>query len=138
MKFPFPNTMDKYERFVRDVIERTEDDSLRWSTRLPRRVGRFVYNYDDIVRSFSCEYPLGDQVYTLAFIEKKVQRINEWGHGFEAFDGELLVVDGDGGELVVRIDSSLVEAEDLNHLISLVTERNELTREFFAAFEDPV
>ena len=138
MKSPYPRAMDKYERFLRDVIDRTEEDKLRWSTGLPQRAGRFLYNYDDIVRSFSCEYRLGGKSYTLAFVEKKIQRPDEWGQNFDVFDGELLVVDDDGGELVVRIDDALVEAEDLNHLISLVTERNALTREFFAAFEDPV
>lgn len=126
--------MDRYDRIMRDVIERTENGLLRWG-RAPRNfIQNCVLNPDQVFLAHWSDYDLSGQIYHLLFAEKRYGTKDSFGRTVETTRNELIVLDT-GNEAVLSLFDGLVDREDLAQLASAIFEHNEHTKQFFEAFD---
>lgn len=129
--------MDRYERLIRDVLQKTGDEILRWQVASLDDLSRVILNADRVIRVYRSSYSLGGQIYRLVFVEKRDLFSDAYGDSYEAPSFEVIVLDQDG-EIVLRLYDGVVERDDLAYLAALIEEHNDRTRSFFAAFDESV
>jgi hypothetical protein len=126
--------MDRYERIIHDVQQKTEEGAVQWKVVTPGLHGRVLMSPDRVVRACRADYRLAQKNYTLLFVERRVDRYGESAEPLELTAFELLVLDKDG-EIVIPLYDGLVDFDDLAKLAGLIAERNDRAKEFFAAFD---
>jgi hypothetical protein len=127
--------MDRYDRIIRDVQERTDEDRLSWSVVNPARYEKVLVNPHRIIRAFTASYTLGLKVYNLLFVARRNEVHDESGDLIEGRVFELLVLDV-AGDIVLQLYDGIVDRDDLWRLSSLIDEHNDKAKGFFAAFEE--
>lgn len=126
--------MDRYERIIRDVQERTEEDRLLWRLERPAACARILMNPDRVLRVYTADYDLAGSSYRLLFAERRTEFHDDFGEVFEGYGFELFVL-GMDGEIVIPLYEGVVDRTDLLRLAALVDEHNDRARDFFAAFD---
>ncbi|MEW6351241.1 MAG: hypothetical protein AB1646_19470 [Thermodesulfobacteriota bacterium] len=129
--------MDKYDLFLQDIMEKTQDESLAWENVSPGRYSDYIFQSDSAYRAFACEYMANERKYWLVFIDKKVpSHLDNWGTVVdEEHVCELIVLQE--GRLLIALDEDYVDAEDLLQLSLLIEEKSAQTKELFAQFDLP-
>jgi hypothetical protein len=126
--------MDRYERVIRDVQQKTEDETIQWRTVRVLKYSDVVINPDRVVRSFEADYPVGGKDYVLLFVERRVEHHDDFGYISEGFDYQLLILDEEG-QIAVSLYDGVVDRDDLLKLSGLIEERNDRAKAFFASFD---
>ena len=130
--------MDRYDRVIRDVQQKTDEDLLRWEVVRPESHSKILMNADHVLRAYRADYGVGGKSYVLLFVERKVDRDDEFGFGYPIGGSsfELFIVEEDG-EIVLRLFDGAVDRDDLTKLAGLIEEHNDRVKGFFAAFDEP-
>src|SRR3954447_22054518 len=111
--------MDRYDRIIRDVQQKTDDESIQWKVVDPDRYSSVMLNIWRVLRAFTADYPVGKKDYVLLFVEKKVEYHDDFGGSTEGYDFELFVLDEDG-QIVLSLYEGLVDRDDLLRLSGLI------------------
>ena len=126
--------MDQYDRLIHDILTKTENNLLDWDVTAAGVYETAVLNAHRLIRAYRTTYVLGEQKYTLLFLESKVDRFDELGELYEGRGFELLVL-GEDKIPVFNLYDGVVELEDLVKLSSLLQDHNTQAKRFFAEFE---
>jgi len=128
--------MDRYDRFILDILRKTEARELDWRVVPPGEISHAVLNPDRILRAYLADYPLQGRNYRLYFIEKRVEFLNEFAGPYrEVLGFEVVVLDVDEA-IVLTLYNGVVEAEDLWKLSSLIKACNDRAEVLLSAFDD--
>jgi len=128
--------MDRYDRIIRDVQRKTEEELLRWEVVAAGRYSTVLLNPHRVVRAFKAEYFVGGRDYTLLFTEKKIDTHDEFGDSTEVCGFELFILDLDQ-QVVLSLYEGLVDRDDLLRLSGLIDAHNDRVKTFFEAFGEP-
>jgi len=127
--------MDRYDRIIRDVRQRTDDEAIRWRVVNADRYSDVLLNSLRVIRAFAAEYPVGAKKYDLLFVERKVDLHDDFGDSTEGYGFELFVLDEDG-QIVLSLYERVVDRDDLLKLSGLIDEHNDRVKNFFNAFDE--
>src|SRR5438094_157481 len=100
--------MDRYDRLIRDVQQKTENESIRWEVVNAGLYKKILLNIDTVVRAFTAEYPVGNRKYTLLLTVGKKHILNEYLPSTDAYNPELFILDIDG-QVVLSLYDGLVD-----------------------------
>lgn len=126
--------MDRYDRLIHDILAKTENHVLDWDVTAVGFYETAVLNAHRLIRAYRTTYVLGEQKYTLLFLESKVDRFDDFGGLHEGRGFELLIL-GEDKVPVFNLYDGVVELEDLVKLSSLLQDHNIQAKRFFAEFE---
>ncbi len=127
--------MDQYDRIIRDVQQKTDDEDVRWKVVNAEFYSGVLLNTDRVLRAFTADYAVGKKIYLLLFVEKKTKYPNDFGYMGEGYGFELFVLDQDR-QIVLSLFDGVVERDDLLKLSGLIDAHNDRAREFFEAFDE--
>ncbi len=127
--------MDRYDRIIRDIQQKTDEEIIRWAAVTAGRYSEVLLNPSRVIRAFSAAYPVGQKTYELLFVERRVDFHNEFDYTTEVYGFELLVLDHNR-EIVLSLRDGVVERDDLLRLSGLIDAHNDRVKEFFGAFEE--
>ncbi len=127
--------MDRYDRLIRDVQQKTDDQRIRWKVGNPDRFADVVLNSSRVIRAFTADYPIGTNQYILLFVERRIDLHDEFGEPAESYGCELFVLDREG-QLVLSLYEGVVDRDDLLRLAGLIDQHNDRVSDFFRAFEE--
>jgi hypothetical protein len=128
--------MDRYDRIIRDIQQRTDDEAIHWKVVNVDRYSSVLMNTFRVIRAFAADYPVGEKKYDLLFVERKVDYHDDFGDSTEGYGFELVVLDEDG-QLVLSLYEGVVDRDDLLKLSGLIDEHNDRVKGFFEAFDRP-
>jgi hypothetical protein len=128
--------MDRYDRIIRDVQEKTDDEIIRWKVVNADRYSDVLLNTYRVIRAFTAEYRVGKREYVLLFVERRVDFHDELGDSTEGYGFELFILD-EGGQIVFSLYDGVVDRDDLLKLSGLIDEHNDRVKDFFDAFDEP-
>ena len=127
--------MDRYDRIIRDVQVKTEEEALQWKLVNVEVYAGQVFNTHRVLRAFTAEYFIGKMSYTLLFVERKVDHHDDLYDSSEGSGFELLILDKDH-QIVLSLYDGVVDRDDLLRLAGLIDEHNDRVKDFFAAFDE--
>ncbi|MDR3580445.1 MAG: hypothetical protein P4L44_10825 [Oryzomonas sp.] len=126
--------MDKFDRFLEDIIIKTEGDNIRWEPVLPSSYYEYIFQSQFAYQAFSGTYDNGKHKYKLIFVNKKIPGLHEeWDMTVERHYSEVLVFDGN--TLIITLNNNYVDDENLTRLGMLIEDNNSSARELLASFE---
>jgi hypothetical protein len=128
--------MDRYDRIIRDVQQKTDDETIRWMVVNAERYSDVLLNTYRVLRAFTADYRVGKKGYVLLFVERKVDSHDDFGDSAEGYGFELFVLDEDG-QIVLALSEGVVDRDDLLKLSGLIDEHNDRVKDFFNAFDEP-
>jgi hypothetical protein len=128
--------MDRFDCIIRDIQQKTDDETIRWKAVSAERYSGVVLNTARVIRAFSADYRVANKEYELVFIERKIDYHDDFSFLTEGRGFELFVL-GDGGQLVLSLFDGVVDRDDLLRLAGLIDAHNELVKQFFDAFDEP-
>src|SRR4051812_42100573 len=99
--------MDRYDRVIRDMQQKTEDRRLAWKVVSPARYERILVDPGRVIRTVASEYTLADKKFDLLFVERKTDLFVDSGEIREGRDFQVLVLDQDG-EIVLSLYDGVV------------------------------
>ena len=127
--------MDRYDRILNDVRQKTAEEILDWKLVHADRYSDLVLNPLRVIRAFAADYPIGKKNYDLLFIERKIDNHDDLGDFLsETYGFELFVLDEDR-QIVLNLYEGVVDRDDLLRLSGLIEEHNDRARKFFEAFD---
>ena len=127
--------MDRYDRIIRDIRQKTDDEIIRWKVVNADRYSDVLLNTYRVLRAFAADYLIGEKTYKLLFVERKIDFHDELGDSTEAYGFELFVLDEDG-QIVLSLYEGVVDRDDLLRLSGLIDEHNDRVKNFFDAFDE--
>jgi len=129
--------MDRYDRVMSDVRQKTDDEVIHWRVVNADRYSDVLLNTYRVIRAFAADYPVGKRKYDLLFIERKIEIHDDIGDSTsETYGFELFVLDEDG-QIVLNLYEGAVDRDDLLRLSGLIDEHNDRAKSFFEAFDQP-
>lgn len=128
--------MDRYDRIIRDVQQKTDDEIIHWTVVNADRYSDVILNSFKVIRAFSAAYPVGQRQYELLFVERRVDQHDDFGYSTEGHGFELFILDEDR-QIVLSLFDGVVDRDDLLRLSGLIDEHNDRVKQFFSAFEEP-
>src|SRR5690349_16956983 len=87
--------MDRYERIISDVRQKTKDEIIHWKVAAAGRYADVVLNTFRVIRAFTADYLVGRKTYELLFVERKVEFHDDFGDSAEGYGFELFILDED-------------------------------------------
>lgn len=127
--------MDRYDRIIRDIQQKTDDEVIQWSVVDAERFSNVLMNAFRVIRAFKAAYPVGAKRFDLLFVEKKVDFHEPYADSTEGFGFELFVLDADG-QIVLPLYEGVVDRDDLLKLSGLIEGHNDRVKSFFEAFDE--
>lgn len=126
--------MDKYDLLISDVIKKTQEGTIKWSSVPIDRYAGYIFQSPFVYQVFMSKYPKEGHTYTLVFVKKKIPSHNE---DFEMYVEkhfvELLIIDE--GVLIVTLDDSYVSESDIRTLALEIEDKNQAAKNLFKGFE---
>ena len=125
--------MDKYDKFLEDVSEKTGDGTLHWDVASPNKYQEYILQSPFVYSSFDADYKVGGKAYTLVFAEKKVPvTAGDFDTAAEQYRCELLVIKNH--TLIFTLDENYVEYSELLELGNNIQSKNASAEELFGNF----
>jgi hypothetical protein len=128
--------MDRYERLILDVRQKTKDEIIHWKVAKAGRYSDVVLNSSRVIRAFTADYPVGKNTFELLFVERRVEFHDDFGNSSEGYGFELFILDQDK-QVVLSLYEGIVDRDDLLSLSGLIDQHNDRAKDFFDAFEEP-
>ncbi len=126
--------MDKYDKFLADVSEKTQKGSLKWDVVSPTKFQEYVFQSPFVYAAYEAVYVIGGRAYTLVFVEKKMpSTANDFDMVTEQHRCELVVIHK--GKLVFTLTGDYVEYDELLDLGRLLESRNSTAEDLFKNFD---
>ncbi len=127
--------MDRYDRIVRDIQQKTDDEAIHWKVVNADRYSSVLMNPFRVIRAFTADYPIGGKKYDLLFVERKVDYHDDFGDLAEGYGFDLFILDEEG-QIVLSLYEGVVDRDDLLKLSGLIDEHNDRVKDFFEAFDE--
>ena len=125
--------MDKYEKFLTDIIEKTARGSLKWDVAPPSRFHEYVFQAPLVYSAYEAEYQIGGVTYILGFIEKKSpSNDNDYDVVMERHRCEMIVITE--SKLIFTLDGGYVDYDRLLELGRALESKNLSAEALFANF----
>jgi len=126
--------MDKYEKFIANVLGQTRQGSLVWDVDSPGKYFDYIFNSQLAFRCFTGLYTLNKQKYLLLLVEKKApNNNNDFDIVIETHALELIVLCE--SKIVFTITENHVSRDSLIDLLDAVEQVNESSKKLFDSFE---
>ena len=84
--------MDRYDRIIHDVLQKTEAETIHWEVANADRYSQVHLKPGREVRAYTAVYPVGRKEYGLLFAESRKKFEDAFGGGWEGRDYELFVL----------------------------------------------
>lgn len=127
--------MDRYERVIRDIQQKTHEEAIQWKVVNADRYSEVILNTYRVLRAFTADYRIGQREYELLFIERKADYHDDFGVLTEGYGFELFILDKDR-QIVLSLFEGVVDRDDLLRLSGLIDEHNDRAKNFFDAFDE--
>jgi len=126
--------MDKYDRFITDILNKTEDGTLEWQPVSPSSYFEFIFQSQFAYQAFSTTYEKDKRKYTLVFVNKKIPGHHEdLDVTIERHYSEILVFES--GTLLLTINNNYVDDDRLSRLGLQIEDSNSGAKDLLAGFD---
>jgi hypothetical protein len=126
--------MDRYERFLAEVIKETKAAKITWDAVSPVQYSDYIFNAPFAYQAYEAKYSVGTKDYTLVFVEKKSPSTeNDFDIVMERYRCELIIISD--GKLVFTLSKDYVDYDELLKLASLIERKNSNAEELFSHFD---
>ena len=125
--------MDKYEKLLKDLVEKTNGDKIQWEIISAEKYQRFLFNSQYIYQIYEADYILKQQKYTAVLSRRKYPDDDEFGYN-DGYSVDIMILKNN--KIIFTLTQNHVDRDDLLDLASTVEEINTDTEEFFTKLDD--
>ena len=126
--------MDRYDRFLADIILKTRKEELRWQPVPLGRYSDYIVQNQFVYQVFRSDFEKKACEYVLLFVNKKVPTIiDDLNTLWDEFHSELLVIED--GALIITLGEEYVNTRALSELRDEIEARNTSAERLFDDLE---